>query len=131
MNLSRASCVRFPPSGAAPPARIGARNAQAFGPAPPWPRVADLSPADIVHVARIARLALTPEEEQAFAREAAAILRHFEAVMAAPAPPAGEEPAPLAPREDAVEPPEPAQVEAIVQQFPRKDGRRARVPGGL
>lgn len=86
---------------------------------------------DIAHVARIARLALTPEERARFAREAAAILGHFEAVMAAAQGTAAAEPGGLAAREDAVEAPEPAQVEAIVAQFPRKDGRHAKAPGGL
>lgn len=86
---------------------------------------------DVAHVARIARLALTPEEEARFAAEAKAILAHFEAVMRAPEPPAAQAEAALAPRADEVVPSEPAQAEAIVAQFPRRDGRLCKAPGGL
>lgn len=82
------------------------------------------------HVARIARIALTAEEKQRFAAEARAILAHFEAIEGAGrAEPAS--PSPLAPRADDVVPPEAAQVEALVAQLPRKEGRRAKVPEGL
>jgi Asp-tRNA(Asn)/Glu-tRNA(Gln) amidotransferase C subunit len=94
--------------------------------------VAELTPEAIGHIARIARLALTREEKERFAAEAAQILGHFEAVMrSAPASPAEAPAPPLTPRPDAVTNPEGAQVDAIVGQFPRRDGKVCKVPGGL
>lgn len=94
--------------------------------------MAELGPESIEHVARIARLALTPEERERFAAEARSILAHFEEVSAAL-----REPEPAAevgtvePRPDEPVQPEPAQVEAMVGEFPRKEQRLCRVPGGL
>lgn len=92
--------------------------------------MASPAPVDVEHVARIARLALTPDERARLARDAQAILAHFEEVEAALAGPA-EEPRTLEPRPDEPLDPDAAQVAAIVGQFPRTDGRRCKVPEGL
>lgn len=92
--------------------------------------MADLSPDALAHVARIARLALTPEERARLAAEASTILAHFEAVMAAGAGEKEEQRAPIAPRADEPREPDRAQADAIVAQFPRKDARLAKAPGG-
>lgn len=90
----------------------------------------ELGPEAVAHIARIARLALDDAERARLATEANGILRHFEAVLSAVGPEAGE-PSGLAARADEVRAPDPAEVEAIVAQFPRKDGRFAKAPGGL
>ncbi|HEV8360319.1 MAG TPA: Asp-tRNA(Asn)/Glu-tRNA(Gln) amidotransferase subunit GatC [Candidatus Thermoplasmatota archaeon] len=89
-------------------------------------------PVPVEHVARIARLALTPPELERFAAEAAAILGHFQEVEAAlQAPDVAGPGALLEPRADEARAPDAAQVEAIVAQFPRRADRLCKVPEGL
>jgi len=100
--------------------------------------MATLDEAAVAHVARIARLALTPEETARLAAEASAILEHFAAVEAAGAgasealsEASGTGGAALASRADEAAPPDAAQAEALAAQFPRREGRLCKVPGAL
>jgi Asp-tRNA(Asn)/Glu-tRNA(Gln) amidotransferase C subunit len=93
----------------------------------------ELGPEQVAHVARIARLALTPAEQARLSQEAGRILEDFRAIEAAlaGAPPAEPPAAPAEPRPDELVPADPAQVEALVAQFPRKEGRLCKVPEAL
>ena len=89
-----------------------------------------LSPEQVRHVARLARLALTDEEQARFAVELSAILAHVEqlqAVDVSAVPPmthAAEQSAPL--RADA--PATPLGVVAALQNAPDRSGSEFRVP---
>ncbi len=82
------------------------------------------------HVALLARLPLSPDEEARFAREIPDILAAFEALPEAepPVPPVARE---AASRADAVTPAPEATRDAIVAALPRREGTAARVPRGL
>ncbi|MCA1813454.1 MAG: aspartyl/glutamyl-tRNA amidotransferase subunit C [Halobacteriales archaeon] len=91
-----------------------------------------LTPEQLDHVARIARLPLGPEERERLLAEAERILAQFGEVEAALARPA---PAPvahgLAARDDAAREPDPGAAERIAAQFPRREGALCKVPEGL
>lgn len=92
-----------------------------------------LGPGDVAHLAKLARISLTPEEAAVLARDADAILAGFAAIESALAGGgAGSVEAPsLAPREDGVEPAPVAEREGIVRAFPEREGDLARVPRSL
>lgn len=97
-------------------------------PARPLPR-ALTDVAHLRHLAHLARLRLTDEELTALAQEADAILRLFDAL------PAGATTSEAAPREDGgradeAAPAPPEQVDAILAQVARRDGRVILVPRG-
>lgn len=85
--------------------------------------------ATLAHVARLARLPLSEDEEARFSREIGGILAAFETLPAEAA--TRRDPPPTALRDDEPAPSGSAERDAIVAAFPRRDGDRAKVPRGL
>lgn len=85
--------------------------------------------ATLAHVARLARLPLSADEEARFSREIGEILAAFETLPAQAR--ASEAPMASALRPDEPAPSMSAERDAIVAAFPRRDGDRAKVPRGL
>ncbi len=93
--------------------------------------MADDRDIDVAHVARLARLTLTPKEADSLGADAARVLDAFADLPAGNPSRGGDDMAPPALRGDHIASRAAGEADAIVAAIPRKDGRTARVPRGL